>query len=139
MVQRIIPLVMCGGSGTRLWPASREGWPKQFLPLFGERSTFQDTLRRVSDPEVFERRGSNGVMVQERSVEEKALFYYTLAKTYAKAGDAERMLRYVRFALENGFKERNKFLEDFAVEIRPCENINSNSGSGSSPINPLSE
>ena len=46
---------MCGGAGTRLWPASREGRPKQFLALFGERSTFQDTLRRVSDTELFDR------------------------------------------------------------------------------------
>ena len=46
---------MCGGAGTRLWPASREGRPKQFLPLFGPRSTFQDTLSRVSDPTLFGR------------------------------------------------------------------------------------
>jgi mannose-1-phosphate guanylyltransferase / mannose-6-phosphate isomerase len=46
---------MCGGAGTRLWPASREGRPKQFLPLFGAYSTFQDTLRRVSDPTLFGR------------------------------------------------------------------------------------
>jgi mannose-1-phosphate guanylyltransferase/mannose-6-phosphate isomerase len=46
---------MCGGAGTRLWPASREIHPKQFLPLFGARSTFQDTLMRVSDPALFER------------------------------------------------------------------------------------
>ena len=46
---------MCGGAGTRLWPASREGRPKQFLPLFGPRSTFQDTIRRVSDPALFGR------------------------------------------------------------------------------------
>jgi len=53
--QRIIPLIMCGGAGTRLWPASREVRPKQFLPLFGKRSTFQDTLLRVSDATLFER------------------------------------------------------------------------------------
>jgi mannose-1-phosphate guanylyltransferase / mannose-6-phosphate isomerase len=52
---RIIPLIMCGGAGTRLWPASRDVHPKQFLPLFGARSTFQDTLMRVSDPALFER------------------------------------------------------------------------------------
>jgi mannose-1-phosphate guanylyltransferase/mannose-6-phosphate isomerase len=46
---------MCGGAGTRLWPASREVHPKQFLHLFGARSTFQDTLKRVSDPALFER------------------------------------------------------------------------------------
>jgi mannose-1-phosphate guanylyltransferase/mannose-6-phosphate isomerase len=55
MTKRIIPLIMCGGAGTRLWPASREVRPKQFLPLFGARSTFQDTLVRVSDPTLFER------------------------------------------------------------------------------------
>src|SRR3974377_1948452 len=52
---RIVPLIMCGGAGTRLWPASREGRPKQFLPLFGARSTFQDTFLRVSDAVLFER------------------------------------------------------------------------------------
>ena len=55
MARKIIPLIMCGGAGTRLWPASREVRPKQFLPLFGSRSTFQDTLVRVSDEELFER------------------------------------------------------------------------------------
>jgi mannose-1-phosphate guanylyltransferase/mannose-6-phosphate isomerase len=55
MTERIIPLIVCGGAGTRLWPASREGRPKQFLPLFGPRSTFQDTLTRVSDPALFAR------------------------------------------------------------------------------------
>src|SRR5258705_2077280 len=55
MDRRIIPLIMCGGAGTRLWPASREVRPKQFLPLFGVRSTFQDTMLRVSDATLFER------------------------------------------------------------------------------------
>src|SRR6202795_2123011 len=55
MAERIIPLIMCGGAGTRLWPASREVHPKQFLPLFGVRSTFQNTVLRVSDATLFER------------------------------------------------------------------------------------
>lgn len=55
MSDRIVPLIMCGGAGTRLWPLSREGRPKQFISLFGERSTFQDTLQRVSDERLFER------------------------------------------------------------------------------------
>ncbi len=55
MDRRIIPLIMCGGAGTRLWPASREVHPKQFLPLFGPRSTFQETLLRVSDAALFGR------------------------------------------------------------------------------------
>src|SRR4029078_737116 len=55
MDKRIIPLIMCGGAGTRLWPASREVRRKQSLPLFGTRSTFQDTLLRVSDASLFDR------------------------------------------------------------------------------------
>src|ERR1700716_1306428 len=55
MDKRIAPLIMGGGAGTRLWPASREVHPKQFLPLFGVRSTFQDTILRVSDATLFER------------------------------------------------------------------------------------
>jgi mannose-1-phosphate guanylyltransferase/mannose-6-phosphate isomerase len=55
MEKRIVPLIMCGGAGTRLWPASREVRPKQFLPLFGARSTFQDTLTRVSEVSLFAR------------------------------------------------------------------------------------
>jgi mannose-1-phosphate guanylyltransferase len=42
-------------AGTRLWPASREGRPKQFLRLFGVNSTFQDTMLRVSDQSLFAR------------------------------------------------------------------------------------
>src|ERR1051326_8464227 len=45
---RIIPLVLAGGVGTRLWPVSRDAMPKQFLPLVGEKSTYQQALMRVS-------------------------------------------------------------------------------------------
>ena len=45
----IYPVIMCGGSGTRLWPASRPAYPKQFLPLLGSRSMFQETVLRVAD------------------------------------------------------------------------------------------
>ena len=64
------------------------------------------------DPEVFEHRGSNGVLLQERSVSERAKFHYYLAKTYAKAGVHDRALQYMRKALEEGFKERKKFVEE---------------------------
>ena len=46
----IRPLVLCGGAGARLWPASRNTMPKQFAALIGERSTFQETVLRVSKP-----------------------------------------------------------------------------------------
>lgn len=64
------------------------------------------------DPEVFEHKGGYGVMLQERSVTERAKFHYYLARTYAQAGQNERALLYIRKALEEGFTERKKLLED---------------------------
>jgi mannose-1-phosphate guanylyltransferase/mannose-6-phosphate isomerase len=55
MPGKIIPVVMCGGAGTRLWPVSRESMPKQFVPLIGEGSTFQQVMRRTSAPQLFAR------------------------------------------------------------------------------------
>lgn len=45
----IHPVILCGGSGTRLWPVSRKAKPKPFLPLVGERSLFEATLDRCAD------------------------------------------------------------------------------------------
>src|SRR5678815_2393237 len=55
MPARIVPVIMCGGAGTRLWPVSRESMPKQFVSLVGPGSTFQQVLARISDPELFAR------------------------------------------------------------------------------------
>ncbi|ACA19511.1 mannose-1-phosphate guanylyltransferase/mannose-6-phosphate isomerase [Methylobacterium sp. 4-46] len=56
MTTLIHPVILCGGSGTRLWPASRESHPKQFIPLAeAERSSFQATALRVADGAVFAR------------------------------------------------------------------------------------
>jgi tetratricopeptide (TPR) repeat protein len=64
------------------------------------------------DPEVFEHRSAYGTLLLERTVAEKAKFHYYLAKTYANAGNTERAIQYIRMALEEGFKERQKLLED---------------------------
>ncbi len=44
----ITPVLLCGGSGTRLWPLSRKSYPKQFAPLLGEESLFQASAARLS-------------------------------------------------------------------------------------------
>ncbi len=46
----ITPILLCGGSGTRLWPLSRKSYPKQFSALMGAESLFQATARRLSGP-----------------------------------------------------------------------------------------
>ncbi len=46
---RLYALILSGGAGTRLWPLSRRGRPKQFLPLLGERSLLQDTVERIGE------------------------------------------------------------------------------------------
>ena len=45
---QIVPVILCGGSGTRLWPRSRASKPKPFLPLIGERTIFEETLARCA-------------------------------------------------------------------------------------------
>jgi mannose-1-phosphate guanylyltransferase / mannose-6-phosphate isomerase len=51
---QITPVLLAGGSGTRLWPVSRDGMPKQFLPLAGDLSTYQQALERVKDTALFD-------------------------------------------------------------------------------------
>ncbi len=48
MTDTITPVLLCGGSGTRLWPLSRKSYPKQFVPLTGRESLFQASVRRLS-------------------------------------------------------------------------------------------
>ena len=49
-VARVVPVILAGGAGTRLWPLSRRAYPKQFNPLVGETSLYQAALTRFSGP-----------------------------------------------------------------------------------------
>src|SRR4029079_3507547 len=49
-MQQVLPFVLCGGSGTRLWPLSREAYPKQFHRLPGRESLCKLTRRRLTGP-----------------------------------------------------------------------------------------
>ncbi len=64
------------------------------------------------DPEVFERRGTFGTTLENRDIAERAKYHYFMAKMYAKAGRNELALQYLRKALEEGFKERDKLNKD---------------------------
>jgi len=50
MLNQIHPVLLCGGTGTRLWPLSRKSHPKQFAKLIGEESLFQSSALRLSGP-----------------------------------------------------------------------------------------
>ena len=50
MSQPIVPVILCGGSGTRLWPLSRASYPKQFNRMLGEKSLFQASVERLPVP-----------------------------------------------------------------------------------------
>ena len=52
-MSKIVPVILCGGSGTRLWPRSRASKPKPFLPLVGEQTLFEATLSRCAGGEDF--------------------------------------------------------------------------------------
>ncbi len=52
-MSKIHPVILCGGSGTRLWPRSRKSKPKPFLPLVGKQTLFEATLARAADPALF--------------------------------------------------------------------------------------
>jgi mannose-1-phosphate guanylyltransferase len=51
---KITPVILCGGSGTRLWPRSRAVLPKPFLPLIGDISLFEQALSRAGDRAIFD-------------------------------------------------------------------------------------
>jgi tetratricopeptide (TPR) repeat protein len=73
------------------------------------------------DAEVFEHKGTQGVLLEERTVGDRAKFHYHIAKLYAKAGLHERALLYMRKSIEEGFKEKKKFLED--AEFAPLREL----------------
>jgi len=74
------------------------------------------------DPDVFEHHSSYGVMLQERSVADRAKFHYSMATLYATQGRSDLALQYLRKALEEGFKERKKLMEEPAfASLRDME------------------
>lgn len=69
------------------------------------------------DPEVFERRNTQGTAIQDQNVEERAKYHYYLAKTYSEAGVKDRAIQYIRKSLEEGFKERQRYMKEPAFAI----------------------
>lgn len=74
------------------------------------------------DPEIFERRGTVGTELQDRSVTDRARYHYELARLYAKSGKTELALQYLRKSLEEGLKDKVKLTQtpEFA-ELRETD------------------
>ena len=64
------------------------------------------------DPEVFENRSTQGVLISQQTVEQRARYHMFLARVYAEKGVNDRALVYIRKAIEEGYKERKKLPED---------------------------
>jgi tetratricopeptide (TPR) repeat protein len=106
----------CYKRALKLAPASASIYSNLGTAYFGEKK-YKEAWEAYNtafqlDPEVFEHRNTYGVLLQERTVEERAKFHYYLAKIYAKQGQNDRALQYIRKALEEGFTDRKKFLQD---------------------------
>lgn len=100
----------------RITPASASIWSNLGSGYFERKDylhaaeSWQKAL--AIDPEVFENRSTQGVLIQQQTVAERAKYHMALARTYAIAGMADHALTYIRKALEEGFKEKKKLLDD---------------------------
>jgi tetratricopeptide (TPR) repeat protein len=66
-------------------------------------NAFQKAL--ALDPTIFDRRSGTGTIIQQRTTTDPGLFYFFVAKTYALAGDAERVAHYLKLARDDGYKD----------------------------------
>lgn len=100
----------------RINPKAASIWSNLGSGYFGRRDykhaseAWQKAL--TIDPEVFENRSSQGVLIQQQTVEERAKYHLFLARMYAQIGRQDRALTYIRKALEEGYRERKKLASD---------------------------
>jgi tetratricopeptide (TPR) repeat protein len=104
--------VGCYKRALRFTPKSAVMMSNLGMAYFGrhdyEHANVMFSLALATDPDVFEHHSQYGELLQERSVEEMAKFHLFLAKAYAKKGESELAIVYLRKALEEGAKDRDK-------------------------------
>ncbi len=98
---KIVPVILSGGAGSRLWPLSREAFPKQLLPLTSERSLLQETAERIADRDMFadpivvcnaEHRFVIAEQLRQVGIEPEAIVLEPAAKNTAPAVAAAAMM-----------------------------------------------
>ena len=94
--EQIVPVILCGGTGTRLWPLSRESYPKQYLSLFqnDNKTLLQKTLRRISKLELIsspifitneEHRFVIAEQIRQEGIEQKSIILEPFGRNTAPA------------------------------------------------------
>ncbi len=83
--QQVTPVILAGGSGTRLWPLSRKSYPKQFVPLLGEETLFRSVVRRLSG-------AGEGFAFGRPVVLTNAAFRFIVAEQLAQEGTDPRAI-----------------------------------------------
>lgn len=91
------------------------------------------------DPMIFEHRGSSGSILQQRTAADSGELYFTIAKSYAKVGDAERVARYLKLARDGGYKnllavEKDPAFEKVIKDPRVQEALRVRSAYAASPV-----
>ncbi len=106
--------ILCGGSGTRLWPLSRESYPKQFLRIFSERSLFQETVLRalelVGENEVFVITGDRYRWIVQNELEEIGIKNVSLITEPAGRNTAPAIALGIKKLLDLGESEDERIL-----------------------------
>lgn len=121
----MIPVIICGGFGTKLWPVSREHKPKHFLPLVGEKSLFQlnyEALRtHFKSEEIFVSTNEDQVLIAQKQVQDIPKENFILEPEMRNQGPATGLI--AAFLLKKGF-ENNPFMLVQVDDIRePVENF----------------
>jgi mannose-1-phosphate guanylyltransferase/mannose-6-phosphate isomerase len=116
----LLPVILSGGSGTRLWPLSREKYPKQLLPLIGDESLLQNTLRRVE--------GISGVELAEPMVVCNEEYRFVIAEQLRLIGKEGVILlepvgRNTAPALTIAALEANRYGDDPVLLVMPADHV----------------
>tara|TARA_Y200000002_G_scaffold376485_1_gene380406 strand:- start:740 stop:2173 length:1434 start_codon:yes stop_codon:yes gene_type:complete len=137
---KIQPIILCGGSGTRLWPLSRESFPKQFIPLLSnsERSLLQETILRISGIENIEQpificNEEHRFIVAEQmrliNIKPKSIILEPISRNTCpaialatlKAYEEEEDQVLLVLSSDHLIKNKNKFLESIDRSVRVAE------------------
>ena len=116
----LLPVILSGGSGTRLWPLSREKYPKQLLPLIGDESLLQNTLRRLE--------GISGVELGEPMVVCNEEYRFVIAEQLRLIGKEGVILlepvgRNTAPALTIAALEANRYGDDPVLLVMPADHV----------------